>query len=85
MRAIVLVGHRHECPMHGTGTVASGDPEATSDGRAIARIGDTTSCGATITTGSTDFTLNGRGVARQGDRTSHDGILPEGDPDMMTD
>ncbi len=85
MRPVVLVGHPHECPIHGTGTVTSGDPDATSDGREIARVGDTTSCGATIATGSSDFTLDGRGVAREGDRTSHGGVLTKGDPDMLTD
>ncbi|WP_430390989.1 PAAR domain-containing protein [Dyella sp. 20L07] len=85
MRPVVLVGHRHECPIHGTGTVTGGDPNTTSNGSAVARLHDTTSCGATITSASSDYTLDGRGVAREGDRTSHGGILAEGTPDMLTD
>jgi uncharacterized Zn-binding protein involved in type VI secretion len=85
MRRVVLVGHRHSCPIHGEGTVTSGAADAASDGRAVARVGDTISCGAVITTGSPDFTMDGRSVAREGDQTSHGGTLIEGDDGWLTD
>ncbi|WP_199098154.1 PAAR domain-containing protein [Dyella sp. ASV21] len=78
MPAIVLVGHRHSCPIHGEGTVTSGSAGVMVNGRAAARIGDDTSCGATITTGSAS-TFGGAGIAYVGCQTSHGGSLPEGD------
>lgn len=78
MHSIVLVGHRHVCPIHGEGTVTSGTADAIINGRQAARIGDSTSCGATIITGSSS-TFGGQGIARVGDTTSHGGTLVEGD------
>ncbi|REE17373.1 MULTISPECIES: PAAR domain-containing protein [unclassified Paraburkholderia] len=84
MRPIALVGHLHSCPMHGFGTVISGASSVTVNGRAVARIGDQTSCGAVIVTGSAS-TFGGAGVARKGDMTSHGGTLIEGDDSWMLD
>lgn len=78
MPAIVLVGHRHVCPVHGEGTVTTGTGGVTVNGRAAARIGDITSCGAVIETGSSS-TFGGRGIAYVGCTTSHGGTLVEGD------
>lgn len=78
MRPVVLLGHRHSCPMHGIGTVTSGTSSVTVNGRAVACIGDLTSCGAVIVSGSST-TFGGSSVAREGDRTSHGGTLIEGD------
>ncbi len=52
MKPIVLVGHQHSCPIHGSGTAVSGASEAAVDGRAVACVGDRTSCEAIIQTGS---------------------------------
>lgn len=79
MKPIVLVGHRHSCPIHGNGTVVSGAREAQVNGRAIARIGDQISCGAVILTGSDEAIVEGQPVARLGDSSSHGGILIEGE------
>lgn len=49
MKPIVLVGHTHSCPMRGQGEVISG---TLVDGRSVACVGDTISCGAVIQTGS---------------------------------
>jgi len=79
MNPVVLVGHQHRCPLHGPGTVTSGASDATVNGRAIARVGDSISCGAVIETGSADTHIEGQPVARLGDTTSHGGTLIEGD------
>lgn len=77
MPAIVLVGHRHLCPVHGDGTVTTGTSAVIIDDRHAACIGDSTSCGATITSGSSS-TFGGQGIARKGDKTSHGGPLVAG-------
>ena len=84
MRPAVLVGHRHSCPIHGMGTVTNGTSGVTVNGRAVARIGDGASCGATISTGSAS-TFGGAGVARKGDTTSHGGTLIDGDDGWLLD
>lgn len=84
MPAIVLVGHRHSCPIHGDGTVTSGTSGVVVGGRSAACIGDDTSCGAVIETGSSS-TFNGRGIAYVGCKTSHGGTLVEGDDSWMVD
>jgi Phage tail baseplate hub (GPD)/PAAR motif len=63
MRPVVLVGHRHECPKHGAGTVFSGTAGVTINGREVACIGHAISCGAAITSGSSTVTLKGKVVS----------------------
>lgn len=79
MIPIALVGHAHACPIHGPGTIVSGSPSATINGRPIARVGDSISCGAVIVSGSGCATLEGQAVARLGDTSSHGGALVEGE------
>ncbi|MBN3857763.1 PAAR domain-containing protein [Paraburkholderia sp. Ac-20340] len=50
MPAIIRVGDRHSCPLHGMGTVSTGTSGVTVNGRRASLIGDSTSCGATIVT-----------------------------------
>ncbi len=85
MKPIVLVGHRHICPLHGEGTVTSGAASAVIDGRAVARVTDHTSCGAVIETGSPGSTIEGQPIARVGDVTSHGGILVEGETGWLVE
>lgn len=85
MKPIVLVGHRHSCPIHGEGTVETGASAASVDGRAIARVGDRISCGAVIETGAGGTIIEDQPAAREGDTTSHGGILVEGDPGWLID
>ena len=85
MKPVVLVGHRHECPLHGTNVVISGAPGTDFGGREVARVGDKTSCGATIISGSDGVTIGGRKVAREGDRTDHGGTLVEGEAGVLLD
>ncbi|MCU1782058.1 PAAR domain-containing protein [Pseudomonas sp. 13B_2.1_Bac1] len=42
MPAVVLVGHDHDCPLCGPATVKSGLHNVTVNGRAVARVGDST-------------------------------------------
>lgn len=85
MQPVVLVGHRHVCPLHGEGTVVSGAAHAAVGGRAVARVGDLISCGAVIQSGSPCATIEGQAVARRGDTTSHGGTLAEGDGGWLVD
>jgi uncharacterized Zn-binding protein involved in type VI secretion len=45
---IARMGDKCTCPIHGDGTIASGDPTMIVDGKPAARQGDTTSCGAQL-------------------------------------
>ncbi|MDE1139184.1 PAAR domain-containing protein [Paraburkholderia tropica] len=85
MKPVVLVGHRHSCPLHGPGTVTTGAAEASINGRAIARVTDRISCGATIITGALNCEIEGHPVARQGDHTDHGGVLEDGDSNWMVE
>jgi len=85
MRPIVLVGHRHSCPLHGEGTVQTGASATFVDGRAVARVGDRISCGAVIETGAACTMIEGQPAAREGDTTSHGGTLIEGDQGWIID
>ncbi|MDR0277588.1 MAG: PAAR domain-containing protein [Paucimonas sp.] len=83
MKPVVLLGHQHRCPIHGLGHVVTGASDASVNGRPIARVGDSISCGAVIQSGSSDTLIDGQAVARLGDTTSHGGILIEGDADWL--
>lgn len=85
MKAVVLVGHRHYCPIHGEGEVTTGSSTTMSSGRPITRVGDEVSCGAVIETGSPYHLDEGRPIARIGDSTSHGGSLEQGDSGWMID
>jgi uncharacterized Zn-binding protein involved in type VI secretion len=83
MKPIVLVGHAHQCPHHGPGTVVSGAPGVEVNGRAVARVGDKTSCGATIVSGASGVVIEGQAVACVGDSTDHGGTLIEGEAGLI--
>ncbi|WP_312495058.1 PAAR domain-containing protein [Pseudomonas cremoris] len=83
MPAVVLVGHDHACPSCGPVTVTSGSGSFTVNGRAVARVGDTLSCGAAISSGSALMTIEGQPVARIGDTTDHGGVLKNGDASWL--
>lgn len=48
---IARMGDKVSCPLHGSGTIASGDSTMIVDGKAAARHGDKTSCGALLIAG----------------------------------
>ncbi|MBK4995138.1 hypothetical protein IAE39_003312 [Pseudomonas sp. S37] len=83
MKPIVLVGHRHSCPIHGEGTVETGASTTFVGGRAVARVGDRISCGAVIETGAAGTIIEGQAAAREGDTTNHGGTLIEGEPGWL--
>ncbi|WP_250476095.1 PAAR domain-containing protein [Caballeronia sp. GAFFF1] len=83
MRAIVLLGHHHECPQHGKGVVITASTGLKINGRQAAGVGDLTSCGAVIQSGSSSASFGARCVARVGDTTSHGGVLVEGDDKFL--
>ena len=83
MPAVVLVGHDHACPSCGPVTVTSGSGSFTVNGRAVARVGDTLSCGAVISSGSALMIIEGQPVARIGDTTDHGGVLENGDASWL--
>ena len=41
-------GDKITCPIHGDGKIATGDDSLIVDGKAVARLGDKTSCGAKL-------------------------------------
>ena len=49
--AIARMGDKISCPIHGSGTIASGDTTMIVDGKPVARHGDKTSCGALLIAG----------------------------------
>ncbi|MFJ4153250.1 PAAR domain-containing protein [Pseudomonas sp. NPDC089752] len=85
MPPIVLVGHLHDCPLHGKTTVITGAPSTCVNGNPIARIGDKISCGAIIETGASHLLIEGSPAARVGDTTSHGGTLIEGDASWLVE
>ena len=85
MQPIVLLGHSHQCPRHGTGTVTSGAESFRVNGTPVARVGDLTSCGAVISSGSATCRIDGLPVARVGDTTDHGGSLTEGDGSWLVE
>lgn len=82
IRPIALVGHRYLCPVpgHQDSVIVTGSPTCEVLGRPVARIGDTTSCGATIITGSKNARIdNNRPIARKGDKGIHPELGIEGE------
>lgn len=97
MPAVARVGdpwqgicHCHDDPINVTGEIISGSSDATSGGKAIARIGDIVqaTCGHTgpIATGSSVNKTNGIGKAFVGSETSGclEGTIISGNPNHIT-
>ncbi len=47
-KPVARVGDPCVCSVHGSTTIATGDPTFLVDGKPVARAGDTTACGATL-------------------------------------
>lgn len=77
MLPVARVGDKHVCPIHGPNVIVEGG-SATADGRAIARVGDKTACGASIVLGSSQSNDKGKAIAYLGSTTSHGGTIVEG-------
>lgn len=74
-RPLIRLGDTHS---HG-GQVTSASPHATSDGKAIARLGDKAKCEShgdvTIASGDPHTTFDGKPAARDGDKLSCGAVL----------
>ncbi|NIE77292.1 hypothetical protein F3J45_22920 [Pantoea sp. Ap-967] len=55
MNPIVLIGHRHDCPLHGATTVTTAAAHLLIEGSPAARVGDTTSHGGTLVEGDASW------------------------------
>lgn len=76
---IARIGDVHVCPLHGPNAIVSCG-KALVGGLPVARMGDTTACGATILKGSTLCLDGGKPVAYVGSPTSHGGLITTGSP-----
>ena len=75
------VGDMHVCPLCKITTpIVVGSPLHKADGRPIARVGDTTACGATNVLGSSAHLADGKPIAYLGSLTSHGGTIIQGSP-----
>lgn len=77
MLPIARIGDKHICPAHGPNVIVEGGT-AIINGRAVARVGDKTACGAVIIKGSSQSTDDGKPIAYLGSETSHKGKVVEG-------
>ena len=82
---IATLGDIHQCPLHGTTSIVSGDILHKVNGKPIACVGDKTGCGATIIEGVHLSKIGGKAVAYQGAKTSHGGVIISGDSTMMVE
>ena len=79
MLPIARVGDKHVCPICGPNVITSGGTSLC-DNKPVARVGDTTACGATIVLGSSMVNEQGRPIAYLGSTTSHGGVIASGSP-----
>lgn len=77
---LAAVGDPVLCPAHGLTRITTGAAAFFRNGKAIARVGDITSCGAVITTGAHWVFMDHAMAAREGDRTDHGGVILVEDP-----
>jgi uncharacterized Zn-binding protein involved in type VI secretion len=78
MLPVARVMDVHVCPICGPNMIVKGSPFHKADGLPIARMGDTTACGAAIVLASFTHTADGLGVAYLGSLTSHGGVITTG-------
>jgi uncharacterized Zn-binding protein involved in type VI secretion len=79
MLPIARVGDIHACPLCGPNAILTGGKTLV-DGMPIARLGDSTVCGATIVLASFTHNEGGMGIAYLGSLTSHGGVITTGSP-----
>ncbi len=85
MPSVSRTGDAHACPQtgHSVNNIVSGADNVFINGVPAARVGDTTSCGATIITGSSTVTINGMPAAIMGSVTSHGGVIIGGSGNVL--
>ena len=79
MLPIARLGDDHVCPLHGPNKIVTGG-KSLIDGKPVARLGDSTACGATIVVGSMNGRDDGKPIAYLGCATSHGGSIVSGSP-----
>lgn len=78
-RLIAKLGDRVACSCKGgPHRIVSGSPTTTLRGIPVARVGDTSSCGASIVTGTDKFMIRGAQAALDGSQTSCGGTVVVG-------
>lgn len=77
MEPVARINDGHACPIHGSNSITSGG-RAKVDGRKVARVGDSTGCGAKIIEGSSQSKDEGQPIAYRGCATSHGGVITSG-------
>ncbi len=81
MLPVARVTDKHVCPLCKVVTpIIKGSPNHTADNLPIARVGDSTACGATIIKGSSMATADNLPVAYLGSQTTHGGVIITGSP-----
>lgn len=58
-RLVLTVGSVYHCPLHGNNPVTGHSPDIFAEGMYVARLGDSTACGAVISSASEDTFGNG--------------------------
>ncbi len=85
MPLVARAGDKHACPQkgHSVNNIASGSDNVFINGVPAARVGDTTSCGATIVAGSSTVFINGKPAAMMGSASSHGGVIVSGSGNVL--
>lgn len=85
MPLVARASDSHACPQkgHSVNTISSGSDDVFINGLPVARVGDSTSCGATIVTGSSTVFINGKPAALFGSATSHGGVIISGSGNVL--
>jgi uncharacterized Zn-binding protein involved in type VI secretion len=78
-KLIARKGDKHNCPLHGEGTIITGFDNYLVEGQPVARVGDLIQCPDGSTTEIVDndccMEVGGKKVARLGDKTTHGGEI----------
>ena len=85
MPPVTRVSDSHTCPQkgHSVNAISSGSGDVFINGLPVARVGDSTSCGATIVAGSSTVFINGKPAALLGSATSHGGVIISGSGNVL--
>jgi len=75
----------HVCPIHGSNAIITGAETVIINDLPMARVGDTTACGATIISGVTTVYGENMLAAHVGSITSHGGVITTGSPNVFVD
>jgi Uncharacterized conserved protein len=85
MTSAARKGDQHACPQtgHSVNAITTGSSNVFINGVPAARLGDSTSCGATIMSGSSTVFINGVPAAIMGSATSHGGVIISGSGNVL--